>query len=97
MSDGSHCVFSKDNKATSIPANRVSLPKRPAATETRKDRRWRFMGRREELLKTVESLRWDLGDHFHDHTVEAIYAEEARISSGPAILSDHAGRLRFAW
>ena len=53
------------------------------------------MGRREELLKTVESLRWDLGDHFHDHTVEAIYAEAARISSRAAILSDDAGRPRF--
>src|SRR3989304_4228207 len=95
MSDGSHCVFSKEIKASSMPSNRVSLPKRPAATETRKDRRWRFMGRREELLKTVESLRWDLGDHFHDHTLQGIYAEAARISSRAAILPDAPGRPRF--
>jgi len=53
------------------------------------------MSQREELLKNIESLRWDLGEQFHDDTVEALYAEAARISSRTAILSDNARRPRF--
>lgn len=53
------------------------------------------MARREEILKTVESLRWDLGEDFHDHTVEALYTEAARISSRAAIISEGAGRPRL--
>ncbi len=53
------------------------------------------MARSEEILKTVESLRWDLGEDFHDHTVEALYAEAARISSRVAVVSEDAGRPRF--
>jgi ferrous iron transport protein B len=53
------------------------------------------MAQREELLKNVESLRWDLGDRFHDDTVEALYAEATRISSRAVILSENARRPRF--
>ncbi len=53
------------------------------------------MAQREELLKNVESLRWDLGDQFHDDTVEAIYAEAARISSRAAILPENTRRPAF--
>jgi len=53
------------------------------------------MARREEILKTVESLRWDLGEDFHDHTVEALYAEAARISSRAAVVAEGAVRPRF--
>jgi len=35
---------------------------------------------REEILKTAENLRWELGERFHDLTVEALYAEASRIA-----------------
>ncbi|MBI2620259.1 MAG: ferrous iron transporter B [Ignavibacteriales bacterium] len=38
------------------------------------------MSRREEILKTAEKLRWDLGERVHDHTVEALHAEASRIA-----------------
>ncbi len=53
------------------------------------------MAQREELLTTVESLRFDLGEKFHDHTVEAIYAEAARISARAATLEGTGGKPRF--
>ena len=36
---------------------------------------------REEILKTAENLRWDLGERVHDHTVEALSGEASRISA----------------
>ena len=36
---------------------------------------------REEILKTAENLRWDLGERVHDHTVEALSSEASRISA----------------
>src|SRR5512139_2751596 len=53
------------------------------------------MGRSEDIPKTVETLRWDLGEDFHDHTVEALYAEAARVSSRSAVVSEGAGRPRL--
>lgn len=53
------------------------------------------MAQREEILKTVETLRWDLGEDFHDHTVEALYEEAARISSRAVIVAGNAGRPRW--
>lgn len=38
------------------------------------------MSSREEILKTAENLRWELGERFHDLTVEALYAEASRIA-----------------
>lgn len=39
------------------------------------------MSLREDVLKTAENLRWDLGERIHDHTVEALSAEASRISA----------------
>lgn len=38
------------------------------------------MSSREEILKTAENLRWELGERFHVLTVEALYAEASRIA-----------------
>lgn len=38
------------------------------------------MSSHDDILKTAENLRWELGEQFHDHTVEALYGEAARIS-----------------
>ena len=39
------------------------------------------MSLREDILKTAENLRWDLGERIHDHTVEALSGEASRISA----------------
>jgi ferrous iron transport protein B len=41
----------------------------------------------DDILKTAENLRWELGEQFHDHTVEALYGEAARISGRAVSLS----------
>lgn len=39
------------------------------------------MSSREEILKSAEQLRWELGEQFHDRTVEALYGEASRIAA----------------
>ncbi len=34
----------------------------------------------ESILSTAEKLRWDIGSNFHDHLMEAIYTDAARIA-----------------
>ena len=34
----------------------------------------------EEIIKTAESLRWEIGVDFHQHLMESIYTEAARIA-----------------
>jgi len=34
----------------------------------------------EEIIKTAESLRWEIGVDFHEHLMESIYTEAARIA-----------------
>lgn len=53
------------------------------------------MSRHEEIFKTVESLRWNLGDRLHDDAVEAIYAEAARISARSVTVAGEAKRPTF--
>jgi len=36
---------------------------------------------REQLLAQAESMRWEIGEEFHDHLMESIYGEAARIAS----------------
>lgn len=38
------------------------------------------MSSRDRILKTAEDMRWELGERFHDLTVEALYAEASRIA-----------------
>lgn len=51
--------------------------------------------RREEVLRTAAALRWELGEEFHDHTVEAIYAEAARIAQKTVSLAGQKARVTF--
>lgn len=53
------------------------------------------MSSREDILKTAENLRWDLGEQFHDHTVEALYGEAARISGRAVTLAGKPARFNF--
>ncbi|MEX1139705.1 MAG: nucleoside recognition domain-containing protein [Bacteroidota bacterium] len=53
------------------------------------------MSSREDILKTAENLRWDLGEQFHDHTVEALYGEAARISGRAVSHSGKPARFDF--
>ena len=51
--------------------------------------------RREEVLRTAAALRWELGEEFHDHTVEAIYAEAARIAQKTVSLAGQKASVTF--
>lgn len=53
------------------------------------------MSSHDEILKTAENLRWELGEQFHDHTVEALYGEAARISGRAVSLSGKPAAFDF--
>lgn len=45
------------------------------------------------LLETASSMRWEVGERLHDHTLEAIYDEAARIA-GRAVVTEGGTRRR---
>ncbi|MEX2115682.1 MAG: nucleoside recognition domain-containing protein [Bacteroidota bacterium] len=53
------------------------------------------MSSRDDILKTAENLRWELGEQFHDQTVEALFGEAARISGRAVSLSGKPARFDF--
>jgi ferrous iron transport protein B len=50
---------------------------------------------REDVLKTAENLRWEVGERFHDLTVEALYAEASRIAHRSVTVSGVPRRFDF--
>lgn len=38
------------------------------------------MKKQHDLLESASALRWEVGERLHDHTLEAIYDEAARIA-----------------
>jgi len=50
---------------------------------------------REAILSTASSLRWELGENFHDSLMESIYQDAARISD--KTVSKVGERPRFDW
>jgi len=53
------------------------------------------MSSHDDILKTAENLRWELGEQFHDHTVEALYGEAARISGRAVSLPEKSSGFDF--
>ncbi len=51
--------------------------------------------RREAILNAANALRWEIGEEFHDHTVEAIYGEAGRIADKTIAVSGERRRLKF--
>ncbi|MFQ5633204.1 MAG: nucleoside recognition domain-containing protein [bacterium] len=49
----------------------------------------------EAILNTANSLRWEIGEDFHDALMESIYADAARISQRTVTKSDQ--KPRFNW
>ncbi|MCB0281916.1 MAG: ferrous iron transporter B [Calditrichae bacterium] len=50
---------------------------------------------KENLLKTVRSLRWDIGDDLHDTLMTDIYTDANRISE--KVISTSGKKQRFSW
>ncbi|MCU0454210.1 MAG: ferrous iron transporter B [Bacteroidetes bacterium] len=51
------------------------------------------MTQKHDLLETASAMRWEVGERLHDHTLEAIYDEAARIA-GRAVVADGSTRRR---
>lgn len=51
------------------------------------------MATKDDLLTTASSIRWEVGERLHDHTLEAIYDEAARIA-GRAVVTSGSTRRR---
>jgi len=49
----------------------------------------------EEILKSAESLRWEVGIDFHEHLMESIYTEAARIADRAITRPDKKPRFDF--
>lgn len=49
----------------------------------------------EKILKTAQSLRWEIGDDLHDNLMNNLYADAGRISDKVIIKSGKKGR--FSW
>lgn len=47
----------------------------------------------ERIVETAESLRWQLGQNFHDHLMEEIYTEAARLADRAVTRPDEAPRF----
>jgi len=43
----------------------------------------------EDILRSAEALRWDLGRDYHDRIVEAVYADAARIADRAVRATNH--------
>ena len=50
---------------------------------------------REQILRTADTLRWELGERFHDTTVEVLYGEAARIAGNAVTMPGTKPRLNF--
>ena len=50
---------------------------------------------RSELLEMAAGLRWEVGERLHDHTLEAIYDEAARIAGRAVETNERARRPSF--
>ncbi|HEX9829345.1 MAG TPA: nucleoside recognition domain-containing protein [Bacteroidota bacterium] len=50
---------------------------------------------REQILRTADTLRWELGERFHDTTVEVLYGEAARIAGNAVTMPGAKPRLNF--
>lgn len=50
---------------------------------------------RQELLESAAGLRWEVGERLHDHTLEAIYDEAARIAGRAVETNERARRPSF--
>jgi ferrous iron transport protein B len=50
---------------------------------------------REGIIAAASALRWQLGEEFHDHTVEALYEEASRIASRAVATAGQPGQFRF--
>lgn len=51
--------------------------------------------RRDEILKTAEAIRWEVGEKLYDRTVEAVYEEASRIASRAVAVSGQKPRFDF--
>ncbi len=53
------------------------------------------MNNRADILKTANSLRWKLGENFHDSLMESIYADALQITDAAVIKAD--AKQEFNW
>ena len=49
----------------------------------------------EDLLKTAQSLRWEIGDDLHDNLINSLYADAGKITDKVVIQSGK--KQRFSW
>lgn len=50
---------------------------------------------KEAILEEASAIRWEVGEHFHDSLMEAIYQDAARISE--RVVTRMGGKPRFNW
>ena len=51
--------------------------------------------RRDRIVGEANALRWELGEGFHDRTVEALYEEASRIAGRAVAIGGKTGRYNF--
>ena len=49
----------------------------------------------QDILKTAQALRWDVGDDLHDNLISGLYADAGKIAE--KVVSESGEKKRFSW